>query len=377
MKKLSSIKTLAFAFYVLFISVAAIYSYKKPYYNWDMLGYMAAIISIDNNDCQYVHTTVYKSAALQVPPEPYNLLIDTTHRFKKTVTYNPETFCQVLPFVFAKPLYVFTSYLFFKCGIPIVKATILPCTISYLLICLLLYFWQSKHLPSLLNLAICLAMAISGPLITTAKLSTPDCMSALFILTGLYYLVEKRKTTQAFVFLLLSIFTRIDNIIFCVIIIALLRFMKEISGKQFISYLVIACCGYVSIALLANSYGSNLFLSPVVICSQKSILENVNAAFSLKEYVLARHSAIMVSMLFHQLFIYIIFAFLLFINKTPLSIKNLGVEQLISIAILITIVIRLTLNPDLDDRFHVAYYFAFVILAIRHISILSQKQAIN
>jgi hypothetical protein len=377
MNKVNSIKTAAFVFYVLFILVAAIYTYKKPSYDWDMLGYMAAIISIDNNDCHYVYATMYKSAALQVPAEPYKLLIDTTHRFKKTVTYNPETFCKVLPFVFAKPLYIYTSYLFYKCGIPIVKSTILPCTISYLLICLLLYLWLSKYLQPILNLAVSVLLAISGPLIASAKLSTPDSMSALFILAGIYYLIEKRKTTHAFIFLLLSVFTRIDNIIFCITIIALLWFIKEISVKQFVGYLAIAICGYISVALLANSYGSGLFLSPVVICSQKSILENVNSAFSLKEYVFARHSAIMVSLLYHQLFIYIIFALLLFISKPPQSMKNSGIEKLISIAIITTIAIRLILNPDLDDRFHIAYYFTFIILAIRHISILSQKQAIN
>jgi hypothetical protein len=377
MNNMNGIKTIIFVFYVLFILIAATYTYKKPSYNWDMLGYMAAIVSIDNNDCNYIHSTVYQNAAKQVPAEPYSLLIDTSHRFKKTVTYYPETFCKVLPFVFAKPLYIYTSYLFYCCGIPIVISTILPNTISYILICLLLYIWLSKYLQPLLNLLISVIMAISGPLIATAKLSTPDCMSALFILAGLYWLIEKRKPSYAFIFLLLSVLTRIDNIIFCISIIALLRFSKEISVKQFVSYLAIACCGYISIALLANSYGSGLFLSPVIICSQKSILENVNSHFSINDYILARHSAIMVSLLFHQLFIYLLFAVILFIGQKSKSIKNLGFEQLISIAIILTIIIRLILNPDLDDRFHIAYYFTFVILAVRHISILVQKQTVN
>lgn len=377
MKPLNSIKAFAFVFYTLFIFIAAIYTYKKPAYNWDMLAYMAAVISIDNNDCQYVHATVYKSAAVQIPSEDYKLLTDTTHRFKQTVTYHPETFCEVLPFVFAKPLYVFTSYIFFKCGVSLVRATILPCTISYLFICILVYFWLSKYMQPILNLAISIIMSISGPLIGTAKLSTPDCLSALFILVALYYLIEKRKMPTAFIFLLLSVFTRIDNIIFCISVLVALRFIKDISSKQLFGYLTLSCCAYFSVALLAKWYGSNLFLSPVVISSQKTILENVNAAFSIKEYVLARHSAIMVSLLFHQMFIYLLFALLLFIGRPTKSIKSLTLEQLITIAIITTIGIRLILNPDLDDRFHVAYYFTFVILAIRHIIILSNKTEIS
>jgi hypothetical protein len=160
-----------------------------------------------------------------------------------------------------KPLYIWMCWLFYKCGFSLPAATVMPSIISYLFIGLFLFYWLKKYLG--------VAMAFFGGLlfmfslfsVAIAGLSTPDCLSALFLFLSAYFILEKRSPGLMFFFFLLAIFTRVDNIITCFFIISFLAFIEKwrsINKPQYLFMLAILAISYITIILPTIQFGWNL-----------------------------------------------------------------------------------------------------------------------
>src|SRR5690349_13748737 len=172
-------KNLLKAVYVACIVASAIYCFKRPLYNWDMLPYSALVMKMDGYDAKKAFAYAYESAKQNIPSGPYHLLTDSTNAYRYNLANNPGAFNEQLPFYVVKPLYTSLAYLAYKSGFSLPQATLVPSFISYLLICLLFFHWLSRYLPWPASFFVSLLIMISSPLIEIAKLSTPDCLSAL------------------------------------------------------------------------------------------------------------------------------------------------------------------------------------------------------
>src|SRR5829696_7723350 len=105
------------------LSPAAIYIYKHPAYNFDMLGYMALVLRMDNGySIEQVHKLTYSTALLDIPQEEYRKLTETPSYRKKFET-DPFEFKKILPNYIVKPLYTRLCWLFYKSGFPLPIAT--------------------------------------------------------------------------------------------------------------------------------------------------------------------------------------------------------------------------------------------------------------
>src|SRR5579863_6561366 len=153
-----------FSLYLISIFLAGFYAFKRPYYNWDMLGYMAVVLGYENNDAAFVHSTVYGIAKQQLPFAAYNQLIDGGLEFRKRVAANSNEFYKQMPFYAVKPLYTGLVFLFYKAGCPLIQATILPSLIGYFLIGVLLVYWLRMYLQFPLALAVSFLTLLSAPI---------------------------------------------------------------------------------------------------------------------------------------------------------------------------------------------------------------------
>ena len=357
--------------YLFFILLIALYAFKKPDYNWDMLAYMAVVIGYDHNDINFVHDTVYNIARQQLPASVYNQLTDTGNTYRKKMAENADEFHQQMPFYTVKPLYTRLVYFIYKGGVPLVPATLLPSFIGYLLIGWLLIFWIKKYMQFFLALAVGIFIQLSPPIWNIARYSTPDCLSTFLLLGAMYFVIERRSLLFAFVFMILSIFARVDNAIPSFFLLSLLAFSNKwepkISVRKYLLMLLFIAFSYLCITLNTLGYGWDIFYYTSLVKSF-NLSHAVHHEFILKDYIALSIAQIMAGLFYSNLFLFMALALLVFIGRQPFRFSNLSFDQLFVCTIIVSIIVRFVLQPVISDRNYVAYYICIFILLIRSLN---------
>jgi len=361
------------ATYLILIAAAAIYCFKRPLYNWDMLPYSALILKMDGYDDKKAFVYTYESAKENVPPGPYHLLTDSANAFRYELANNTEAFDKQLPFYVVKPLYTSLAYLAYKLGFSLPQATLVPCFISYLLIGLLFFHWLQLYVRLSLAFFVALFIMVSSPLIEVAKLSTPDCLSALLLLGAFYFTVEKPSLPFALVCMCLSVFARIDNVICCFLLTSTAYASKHGNRRQGLkSFLLItilfAVC-YLMVGLAAWEYGWSLFFYNDFAVHLHPIYGS-KSDFGIQDYFRLMYEHIM-SAINRSYFAIFMALHVLNIGRSFLS-RRLSFDQLFPLLIPTIVFIRLILYPDISNRFYIAYYLMIVVLVVKNFSPLFQ-----
>lgn len=358
--------------YLILIFLIALYAFKRPYYNWDMLPYMAVVIGYDHNDPNFVHDTVYDIIKKQLPVSAYNQLIDGGLEFRKRMAGNSNEFQMQMPFYAVKPLYTGIVYLVYKGGIPLIQATILPSFIGYFLIGSLLILWIMRYMQFYLALAISTLMMLSAPMWDIVRNSSPDCLSAFLLLGAMYFILEKKSILVAFVFLLLSIFARLDNVIPCFFFISLITFSNnwghKIPLKKYAVMLLFISLCYLGITLNAHQFGWSVLYYPTFLKSL-NLSYSFHTEFHLREYLALSISHIMTGLFFSNFILFMVLALLAFAEKTTFQFRKLSFNQLFLCTMIAIIIVRLVLEPVIADRFYIAYYLCILILLIRKLQL--------
>src|SRR4030095_7830598 len=95
---------------------AAIYIYKNPAYNFDMLGYMALIVKMDKpHTIGEIHDITYSTTRQTIPTDDYKKLTETS-LYRKRFESDSSEFRKVLPNYIVKPFYIWFCWLFYKGG---------------------------------------------------------------------------------------------------------------------------------------------------------------------------------------------------------------------------------------------------------------------
>ena len=371
-------KNLVRIFYLLCIGAAAFYCFKRPLYNWDLLPYSALILKMDGYDAKKAFSYTFEAAKKNIPPGAYYLLTDSMNAYRYKLANNDQAFNEQLPFYVVKPLYTFLAYLAYKAGFSLLQATLIPSFISYLLIGLLLFYWLSLYLHLSISFLVSLLMMISSPLIEVAKLSTPDCLSALFLLGSFYFTIEKPSLSLTLVCMCLSVFARMDNIISCFLVMGAIYLSKNwyrqlsFGTLLLITGLFIFC--YVMVGLIAWQYGWSIFfyndfanhLHPVY-GSKKH--------FAIRDYFTLMYQHTM-SAINHSYFVIFMALHALNINQNLLQ-KKSSFDKLFALVIPVILFLRFILYPDISDRFYIAYYLVIVLLLVKNFSPLSHLYEIS
>lgn len=368
MKKIFSISNILISIYFVCICVIAVFAFRRPHYNWDMLAYMALVVKLQHNNISSdeVHEITYTNAKKNVPAPEYSYLLGGEYR--KSMAENSTAFYNQLPFYIVKPLYIGLIYLFNKAGFSLPLSTALPSILSYLLIGVLLFYWLKKYLNAVLTFAISLLIMYSGFMVSIARESTPDCLSAFLLLTAFYFIIEKPSFRLMCFFLILSLFARLDNIITCGIIISFLFYCKKttllISFKQYALTLFMLVCCYLCITFLIRPFGWNMSFYDDFL-SHLELLQGQNNTFSLSKYLSLAYSKIITSIVYHHITLFMI-VIVFIVGYLPIvKFRELNFEQLFSLLLVFIILIRFIIFPDLSDRFNIANYIFAIILLVK------------
>jgi hypothetical protein len=354
------LKTVVCIFYFLSISLAAIYTYKKPEYNWDMLPYMALVLNMDYKDEAFIHQAVYNNAKQNIPPKDYAKLVDSSNSYRKRMHETSSVFFTQLPFYIVKPLYLSLVYLFYKAGIALPHATMLPSITAYLLMSILLWRWLQKYLPFYTATAVSLCILLSAPLLGVAAMSGPDGLSAILLFGSLYFILEKPRVFPLFILLIAAIFTRVDNFIAGAGILSLLAFRKDtgsgapgdtkpISTLLYSSLLLAMAGCYFLITLPVRHYGWSLFYYP-------AFASHYNFSVLWSNFL---------NGLYHSHFSLFVLLLLWILLDGPALPGQITIDRQLALTILLIMLARFILYPELSDRFNIPYYLAAIILFAR------------
>jgi hypothetical protein len=361
--------------FLLCLLPVAIFTYKHPAYNFDMLGYMALIVRMDQtHNIDEVHTITYNSARQFIPAEKYKTLTDTPP-FRKKFETDPSQFEKVLPNYIVKPLYIGTAWLFYKAGFSLPAATVMPSIVAYLIIGLFLFSWLKKYLQTAVAFLGGLLIMFSIFTVAVAGLSTPDCLSALFLFLSAYFILEKPNLAWMFLFFLLSIFTRVDNVIPCFFIISFLTFNKKwkrISSKQYLLMVVALAIAYLCIILPVRQFGWSVFYYSEY-AKHIDYSRDLDRAVSRSSWLALVWSKLVTAIVSTH-FTFFLFLGLLVMGNPFVSSRKLTFDQSFLLLLLSVIFFRFLLLPDLSDRFYFGFYLVIIILLVRKFSTINTQQ---
>jgi hypothetical protein len=355
--------------FLLCLIPVAFFTYKHPAYNFDMLGYMAHVIRLDQAaDIDEVHRITYSHARQTIPAEEY-IKLTSIPSFREKFATDPSQFKKLLPIYVVKPLYIWMSWLFYKAGFSLPAATVMPSIISYLIIGLFLLYWLKKHLKPGIAFLGGLLIMFSVFTVGVAGLSTPDCLSALFLFLSAYFILEKRNLALMFFFFLLSIFTRVDNIITCFFIISFLTFSekwKRINKTRYFLMLAILAIAYVCIIFPVTQFGWSIFYYSQY-AKHIDFSKDFEQSVSLSSYLTLVHSKL-VTALVSTHFTFFLFLGLLIIGNAGISFRKFTFDQSFLLLLVFVIFFRFLLLPDLSDRFYIGFYLVIIMLLVRKFS---------
>jgi hypothetical protein len=357
-----------FAFFCCLLPVA-FFTYKHPAYNFDMLGYMAVIIRMDQtHDITEVHRITYDQARQTVPPAEYGKLT-MIPSFRKKFAADPFQFEKILPIYTVKPLYTGMAYLFYKSGFSLVAATVMPSILAHLFIGLFLLYWLMKYLPRAIAFFAALLIMFSVFTVAVAGLSTPDCLSALFLFVAAYFILEKPSLAWMFFFFLLSILARVDNIVTCFFIISFLLFIrkwKRITIKQYFWMIVMLVITYICVILPVTQFGWSIFYYSQY-ARHIDFSKDFEQSVSFSSYLGLVQSKLVTALVSSQ-FTFFIFLGLLIIGQSGFSFRKFNFDQGFLLLLVAIIFFRFLLLPDLSDRFYFGFYLVIIILLVRKFS---------
>lgn len=357
---------LAYPLLIMLLLPAVIYIYKNPAYNFDMLGYMALVIKMDQpGSIKEIHKTTYSIAHENLSAEEYKRLTEAPLYRKKFET-NASEFEKILPNYIVKPLYLWACWLFYKSGIALPTATVIPSIISFVFLGVFLFHWLSKYLDAVMALIGTSLLMYSTFIASIARLSTPDLLSAVFLLLGFYFILEKRNLLSMFIFFLLSILTRPDNIITCFFIIAFLGFSKKwkmVSLKQFLVMSACFAICYVFIILPVRQFGWSIFYYSEYIM-HIDYSRNFDEPVTLSSHVSLAYSKLATAFVSSSFTLFAFLGLLVLINK-KISLKNLSFDQSFLLLLGAIGLFKFILLPDLSDRFYIGFYLTIIILLVR------------
>lgn len=243
-------------------------AYTQPTYNWDLLPYVGATLSIDRSDKEYVHRRSYAEAERVLPRQAFGMLTHPRHPFRTQVHKSAEYFSQQLPIVRVKPLYIAMIYTLQASGVNIVKATFLVSVISGVFSALLVLLWLQKYFSNAWGYLMAALLVVSAGMITVARLSTPDALSAALLLLGVFLLLEKKWLVWSGVVFILSIYARLDNIIIVSFIFTYLFLLApreyRFNLARYMAFIIALIASYWLISYYAESYSWDVLFTHAI-----------------------------------------------------------------------------------------------------------------
>ncbi|WP_372751517.1 hypothetical protein [Labilibaculum sp.] len=348
---------------VFFISlcIGIVYASLHPRYNWDMIPYMACVIQKTTPDSEACHAATYHLLRQELGDERYNKF--SYNEYTLAMESDHEAFSENLPYYTIRIVYINIVNFFYQLGLPLYFSTILPSLVSVFLIILTLFFVLSKELKNtMIAAAISILILFLPPIIRMARLSTPDSLSALFLVIITVAYLYRSNWFLILLLMAISVMTRTDNIIWCYILLlleALYSSEKKSKGLMLLFMLALALIYLIINHLYSNGGWEILFYSAFV--ERLSFPLSQTPSLTIGNYIWT---------MFTRTPEYLPWILLIFLGLYYLKIKNLKVllksrgSKIVLVCIL-SFFSKFVLFPSFDSRF----YFVLILMLVLALAI--------
>src|SRR5579884_229509 len=332
-------------FGVLLLAVTLL-AYLIPYYDWDLVAYIGSAIALHERDSSIIQQQAYAALRTGLPEDDY-ADIATGSDFRSEVAKNANHFRQQLRFYQIRPLYIWTLAALHSLGIGYVQATRIVSAAAFFLIGILMRGWLRRYVGEI-QAAICAILLLIAPvLFTSARTGSPDALSALVLLLGVYLLIERDAVLFGSALLLLSLTLRTDNVLFVFLFLGIEALQAD--GKRIRAIAALATMASVAIVLIIN-YTEHSY--PWAVLMQNTAMPIVNPAdvsarISVSDYFTALHDKIDEARENSMMVFPFIAAIALF-SRTPTQLKRLVKIVLLSWAV------HIIIFPHIEDRYFIA-----------------------
>ena len=244
----------------------------------------------------------------------------------------------------------------------------MPSVIAFFCIGLLLLYWLERHVGFGYALLLSVLILLLPPMLQVVKLSTPDCLSAFFVMLAVFLLVEKKSIMLSLLTLVLAIFTRLDNVVFCIMFLPAMGIFnylpKKVSIPKHAVFILVLLASYFTVSLMSRSYGWSMFYYPSF-SKHLNAENNIHKAFALSSYLTLAEKQIMVHMQATYLPVFIFLAAFSAIKRRVGNWLSIDVYQFLPLFCLIVIAARFVLQPAISDRFYIPYYLLILVCLVK------------
>ena len=184
----------------------------NPIYTWDVVPYVATTFTAESGDPEAIHEATYELLRQSLDTAQFNSLIGG--EYAAAMYASPENFASQLSMYEIKPLYVLLLRGLAAAGANPVDGIIWLSLVPGLLICVILFLWLRNLTGPMQAVLAVILFSVGARLFDLSRVPTPDNLSALAVLAGVWFLLARRWTAAAVTCLCLSIWIRTNNIIF-------------------------------------------------------------------------------------------------------------------------------------------------------------------
>jgi hypothetical protein len=195
-------------FCVVLLGLSA-FLYWKPAYNGD-IGYYIAVAA-QEKDMSDSSMISFSDSILkaEIPVESYRINRAILKRHSQGL----------LDYYRIKPLYIWFVRMAHSIGFSWSRATVVPSIVAFILLMLFTFRWLHRIFGSS-ALPVGILLMISYPILAPARMSTPDGLTALFLVPLFYLFVQNGSRLGMWILLSLLVSSRLDNMlpagIFCI-----------------------------------------------------------------------------------------------------------------------------------------------------------------
>ena len=332
----------------------------KPVYNWDILPYMALALNNTVDDKDSVHKEVYRliKAGQEKGEVPNGTFGELTKRIPYRIECyeNADKFNAQLFYYRTKPLYNLLVYLLYATGVPLLEATFLPSLIGCFFVLLILYAWMSLYTSGFTAILVTVLTAMLPLFSELQNTSSPDALSAMFVLLSMYLLFSGKARGWIWLSLALAILIRIDNFIFAAVILFVV--LKPHQNRLFALLILFLATALIAVIVVPWLSGNSLLWFTRFRFLESHVqyyfhVRNVFRAFFGDAYYWIWVTACIVL----------------------LNVKYERVQKLMFI-ITASVLVRLVLFPSLQERFFAPYELALIVASLMAVNgrMLSPKE---
>jgi len=320
------------------------YLVQHPGLNWDVIAYMGAALERSIEDPAELQALTYEALKQDCPPSRYEVL--TTGDYRHRAATDAVFFKAELAKYRVKPLYVRSVAWLHQRGMSLVAATVFPSAIGVALLAGIFFAWISRFRKTWLALAVTLLLMVSNPMWYLGRFSTPDLMSAPWIMLTICLLYFRQNKWWVLAAAAIATAIRTDNglLLGLLVLYFVWRFAKVKNwafAKTWLSVLATAGLG------LAFTMGAAAYLmgDPIGLAKQYSHVYNATGypyhlSYSFTQFAHRSSGALIAAVALMS------YGFL----------RKQGKETLLLLAILVGV--RMLILPLWEERFFVGYEWA-------------------